>query len=104
MALYPCMNLDNVCLKHPKVRELGAYELNVYFCLQSFVMDNVYNELYMVQLTYQQTFVDQRGVVTKHNVVRQMATPPIPRPPFSVNRESPIVLWHFTASPWVIVH
>ncbi|XP_050969724.1 zona pellucida protein AX 4 isoform X2 [Labeo rohita] len=53
---------------------------------KSFVMDNVYNELYMVQLTYQQTFVDQRGVVTKHNVVRQMATPPIPRPPFSVNQ------------------
>ncbi|KAL1271680.1 hypothetical protein QQF64_030696 [Cirrhinus molitorella] len=53
---------------------------------KSFVMDNVYNELYMVQLTYQQTFVDQHGVVTKHNVVRQMATPPIPRPPFSVNQ------------------
>ncbi|XP_042582959.1 zona pellucida protein AX 4 isoform X10 [Cyprinus carpio] len=26
--------------------------------------------------------------IRKHNVVRQMATPPVPRPPFSVNRES----------------
>ncbi len=50
-------------------------------------MENVYNELFMVQLTYQQTLVDQHGVVTKHNVVRQMATPPVPRLPFSVNRE-----------------
>lgn len=50
-------------------------------------MGNVYNELYMVQLTYQQTLVDQHGVVTKHNAVRQMATPPVPRLPFSVNRE-----------------
>ncbi|XP_074416275.1 LOW QUALITY PROTEIN: uncharacterized protein LOC107738014 [Sinocyclocheilus rhinocerous] len=53
---------------------------------KSFVMENVYNELYMVQLTYQQMLVDQHGVVTKHNVVRQMATPPIPHPPFSVNQ------------------
>ncbi|XP_042582957.1 zona pellucida protein AX 4 isoform X8 [Cyprinus carpio] len=30
----------------------------------------------------------RKGVVTKHDVVRQMATPPVPRPPFSVNRES----------------
>lgn len=44
-------------------------------------MENVYNELYVVQLT------DQNGVVTKHNAVRQMATPPVPRLPFSVNRE-----------------
>uniref|UniRef100_A0A8C1RTE2 Zona pellucida protein AX 4 n=1 Tax=Cyprinus carpio TaxID=7962 RepID=A0A8C1RTE2_CYPCA len=28
----------------------------------------------------------QKGVVTKHDVVRQMATPPVPRPPFSVNQ------------------
>ncbi|XP_073692754.1 zona pellucida protein AX 4 [Garra rufa] len=53
---------------------------------KSFVMDNVYNEMYMVQLTYQQMFLDQHGVATKHNAVRQMATPPIPRPPYSVNQ------------------
>lgn len=76
-----------ICLKHPKVSGLGDYESHVYACLQSFVMGNVYNELYMVQLTYQQTLVDQHGVVTKHNAVRQMATPPVPRLPFSVNRE-----------------
>ncbi|XP_042582961.1 zona pellucida protein AX 4 isoform X12 [Cyprinus carpio] len=28
----------------------------------------------------------RKGVVTKHDVVRQMATPPVPRPPFSVNQ------------------
>ncbi|KAF4111382.1 zona pellucida protein AX 4 isoform X2 [Onychostoma macrolepis] len=53
---------------------------------KSFVTGNVYNELYTVQLTYQQKLVDQNGVVTKHNAVRQMATPPIPRSPFSVNQ------------------
>lgn len=50
-------------------------------------MGNVYNELYTVQLTYEQAFVDQSGVRTRQNVVRQMATPPIARPPFSVNRK-----------------
>ncbi len=59
----------------------------VFVCLQCFVMENVYNELYMVQLTCQQRLVDQHGVVTKHNAVRQMVTPPVPRLPFSVNRE-----------------
>lgn len=59
----------------------------VLICLQSFVTDGVYNELYTIQLTYQQSFVDQRGVETKYNVIRQMATPPIPRLPFSINRE-----------------
>lgn len=50
-------------------------------------MDNVYNELYTVQLTYEQVFVDHRGVRTRQNVVRQMATPPIAHPLFSVNRK-----------------
>ncbi|XP_043101616.1 zona pellucida protein AX 4 isoform X2 [Puntigrus tetrazona] len=53
---------------------------------KSFVAGNVYNVLYAVVLTYQQVFVDQRGVKTEYNVVRQMATPPIPYPPFSVNQ------------------
>uniref|UniRef100_A0A672RNI8 Zona pellucida protein AX 4 n=1 Tax=Sinocyclocheilus grahami TaxID=75366 RepID=A0A672RNI8_SINGR len=58
---------------------------------RSFVTDNVYYELYMVQLTYQQVFVDQHGVKTMHNVVRQMAIPPIPYPLFffSVNQTIP---------------
>lgn len=56
-------------------------------CLQSFVADGTYNELYTVQLNYQQSFADQRGVETKYNVVRQMATPPIPYPLFTINRE-----------------
>lgn len=50
-------------------------------------MDNVYNELYTVQLTYEQVFVDHSGVRTRQNVVRQMATPPIAHPLFSVNRK-----------------
>lgn len=54
---------------------------------QSFVMDNVYNELYTVKLTYEQVFVDQSGVGTRQNAVRQMASPPIARPPYSVNRK-----------------
>lgn len=66
-------------LMHP------GYELLI--CLQSFVADGVYNELYTIQLTYQQLFVDQRGVETKYNVIRQMAAPPIPRLPFAINRE-----------------
>nr|XP_055053904.1 zona pellucida protein AX 4 [Misgurnus anguillicaudatus] len=53
---------------------------------KSFVMDNVYNELYVVQLAYEQAFVDQSGVKTRQNVVRQMATPPIALPLFSVNQ------------------
>ncbi|XP_067257846.1 zona pellucida protein AX 4 [Chanodichthys erythropterus] len=56
---------------------------------KSFVTDGVYNELYTAQLTYQQSFVDQRGVETKYNVVRQIATPPIPRLPFSINQTNP---------------
>ncbi|KAK9972160.1 hypothetical protein ABG768_025486 [Culter alburnus] len=56
---------------------------------KSFVTDGVYNELYTIQLTYQQSFVDQRGVETKYNVIRQMATPPIPRLPFSINQTNP---------------
>ncbi|XP_051512641.1 uncharacterized protein LOC127416983 [Myxocyprinus asiaticus] len=53
---------------------------------KSFVMGNVYNELYSVQLSYQQSFVDHGGVETRHNVVRQMATPLIARPPFTINQ------------------
>ncbi|XP_056598711.1 zona pellucida protein AX 4 [Triplophysa dalaica] len=56
---------------------------------KSFLMDNVYNELYTVQLTYEQVFVDHSGVRTRQNVVRQMATPPIAHPPFSVNQTTP---------------
>ncbi|ROL45590.1 hypothetical protein DPX16_17706 [Anabarilius grahami] len=56
---------------------------------KSFVTDGVYNELYTIQLTYQQLLVDQRGLETKYNVIRQMATPPIPRLPFSINQTNP---------------
>lgn len=85
------MILEFVPFKHPKATGLGIGS-NVNLCLQSFVTDNVYNDLNMVQLTYQQVFVDQRGVKTMHNVVRQMATPPIPYPPFSVNFELELLL------------
>lgn len=58
-------------------------------------MDNVYNELYVVQLAYEQAFVDQNGVKTRQTVVRQMATPPMASPPFSVNRKL-ILFWGFS--------
>lgn len=59
----------------------------ILICLQSFVIDGVYHELYTVQLTYQQKLVDQNGVETKYNAFQQMATPAIPRTLFSINRE-----------------
>ncbi|TRY94235.1 hypothetical protein DNTS_028579, partial [Danionella cerebrum] len=55
----------------------------------SFAMNNVYNEMYTVQLTYRQTVVDHKGVATTQNVVRQMDTEPIPRPLYSVNQTNP---------------
>lgn len=47
----------------------------------------MYHEVYAVLLTYQQDFVDQNGMDTKYSVFKQMATPAIPRIPFSINRE-----------------
>ncbi|KAK7171029.1 hypothetical protein R3I94_001054 [Phoxinus phoxinus] len=56
---------------------------------KSFVMEGMYHELYTVQLTYQQTLVDQNGVDTKYNAFQQMATPAISRIPFSINQTTP---------------
>ncbi|NP_001191108.1 zona pellucida protein AX 4 precursor [Danio rerio] len=53
---------------------------------KSFIMDNVYYEIYTVQLAYQQTYVDQSGMVTKKNVVRQISSPLVPRVLYTVNK------------------
>lgn len=61
--------------------------LNVSLFLQSFVMENVYYEIYTVQLAYQQKYVDHSGMVTTKNVVRQISSPLVPRVLYTINRE-----------------
>ena len=55
--------------------------------VQSFVMENTYNELYVVHLYYEQVFVTEEDVDTRLRQHRPMVTPLLTWHPFTKNRK-----------------